>query len=344
VFGSVAPALGDAFDAARGTGRALYGFVEHEIDTYYVGSSTGLRLRHVQPTGHIGITGKVAGDLTRSAWVGQATRDFSDVDVRGLDAELARRLAWSERKIDLEPGRYDTVLPPTAVADLMIDAYWQMSARSALDGRSVFSRPGTSTGTRLGERLTPHPVTLRSDAGAEGLQCAPFVVARASSGSSSVFDNGLRTAPTSWIRDGELAALLQTRHSAELTGQSVTPMIGNLIMEVGGATGGIDDLVAGIDRGLLLTCLWYIREVDPATLLLTGLTRDGVYVVEGGEVVGASHNFRFNESPVDLLSRVRTGGTSEITLPREWGEFFPRTAMPPLLVEGYNMSTTSEAS
>ncbi|GAA0263550.1 metallopeptidase TldD-related protein [Cryptosporangium japonicum] len=342
VFSSVAPALGDAFVEARGADRLLYGFVEHEVDTYYLGTSTGLRLRHVQPQGHIGITGKVGSDLSRSAWVGQATRDFSDVSIASLDAELARRLAWSARRIDLEPGRYDTVLPPTAVADLMIYAYWNMSARSAHEGRTVFSRPGG--GTRVGERLTPHPVTLRSDPGASGLASAPFVLAQASSGTSSVFDNGLTLEPTDWMRDGSLTALLQTRRSAEITDLPVTPAVGNLIMEVGGASGGLDDLVAGVDRGLLLTCLWYIREVDPQTLLLTGLTRDGVYLVEGGEVVGAVNNFRFNESPVDLLSRFSGASTTVPAFSREWGDYFHRTAMPALRVPDFNMSSVSPAS
>ena len=89
-----------------------------------------------------------------------------------------------------------------------------------------------------------------------------------------------------------------------MTGQPVTPAIDNLVARRStAATGGIDDLVAGTERGLLLTCLWYIREVDPQTLLLTGLTRDGVYLVEDGEITGAVNNFRFNESPVDLLRR-----------------------------------------
>ncbi|MFG1920485.1 metallopeptidase TldD-related protein [Cryptosporangium sp. NPDC048952] len=342
VFSSIAPALGEAFGAARGADRLLYGFVEHEVDTYYLGTSTGLRLRHVQPQGHIGITGKIGSDLSRSAWVGQATRDFSDVSIASLDAALAQRLAWSARRIDLEPGRYDTVLPPTAVADLMIYAYWNMSARSAHEGRTVFSRPGG--GTRVGERLTPHPVTLRSDPSLPGLQSAPFVLAHASSGTSSVFDNGLPLEPTDWIRDGSLTALMQTRRSAEITGLPVTPMVGNLVMEVGGASSGLDDLVAGVDRGLLLTCLWYIREVDPQTLLLTGLTRDGVYLVEGGEVVGAVNNFRFNESPVDLLSRFTGASTTGPAFSREWGDYFHRTAMPALRVPDFNMSSVSPAS
>ncbi len=88
-----------------------------------------------------------------------------------------------------------------------------------------------------------------------------------------------------------------------MTEQPVTPGIDNLVLAVDGGAGSIDDLVAGTERGLLLTCLWYIREVDPQTLLLTGLTRDGVYLVENGEITGAVNNFRFNESPIDLLNR-----------------------------------------
>ncbi len=160
----------------------------------------------------------------------------------------------------------------------------------------------------------------------------------------SVFDNGLALGPTDWVRDGELAALVQTRHTARLTGLPVTPPIGNLVLSDADADGDLQDLVARTGRGLLLTCLWYIREVDPQTLLLTGLTRDGVYLVEGGEVVGAVNNFRFNESPVALLDRISEAGRTERTLPREWSDWFTRAAMPPVLVPDFNMSTVSEAS
>jgi predicted Zn-dependent protease len=160
-----------------------------------------------------------------------------------------------------------------------------------------------------------------------------------------VFDNGLPLARTAWVDEGRLAALLQTRHSAAVTGLPLTPAIDNLGLDVAGGAGGVDDLVAATSgRALLLTCLWYIREVDPQTLLLTGLTRDGVHVVEDGEVVGTTTNFRFNESPVDLLGRVAAAGGTELTLPREWSDFFTRTAMPALRVDGFNMSTVSPAS
>ena len=341
VFDSFAEQLGDAFGEADAGQRILYGFVLHEVATTYLGSSRGLRLRHVQPTGHYGCTGKDAG-LTTSAWVGGATRDFADVDATTMAGDLATRLGWASRRIDLDAGRYDTVLPTSAVADLMIDAYWNAGARTAHDGQSVYSKRGG--GTRIGEELVKRGVTLFSDPAYDGLACEPFVVAGGSSSTSSVYDNGLPLERTTWIDDGTLAALLQTRSSAALTGQPTTPAVDNLVLEVDGGTGDEMDLVAGVDDGLLLTCLWYIREVDPQNLLLTGLTRDGVYKVEGGEIVGAVNNFRFNESPVDLLRRFTHASATEPAFSREWGEdYFSRTAMPALRVPDFNMSSVSQA-
>ena len=159
-----------------------------------------------------------------------------------------------------------------------------------------------------------------------------------------MFDNGLALRPTAWIRDGELGALIQTRHTAELTGLPVTPETGNLFLSAPDSGASLDDMIASTGRGLLLTCLWYIREVDPQTLLLTGLTRDGVYLVENGEVAGAVNNFRFNESPVAMLGRLAEVGVTVPTLPREWGDYFTRAAMPPARVEAFNMSSVSQAS
>jgi predicted Zn-dependent protease len=341
VFDTFAPALGEAFGRAGAASQVLYGFVSHEHTTTYLGSTTGLRLRHVQPTGHYGCTGKDES-LTRSAWVGGATRDFGDVDALRMQAEVAQRLGWAERRIDLPEGRYDTILPPTAVADLMIDAYWYAGARDADDGQSVYSRRGG--GTRIGDRMVREGVTLSSDPMHPGLECLPFVTAATSSNLQSVFDNGLPLSRTDWIADGTLTSLLQTRHSAGLTGQPVTPYVDNLSLTIDGASGGVEDLVAGMDDGLLLTCLWYIREVDPQTLLLTGLTRDGVYRVEGGEITAAVNNYRWNESPIDLLTRFTHASATVPSFSREWGDdYFSRTAMPALRVPDFNMSSVSQA-
>ena len=344
VLRDFAATLGETLREARAADRKLYGFAEHELVSTFLGTSGGLRRRYDQPTGRVELNAK-SGDLTRSAWTGAATRDFTDVDIADLDAGLSERLDWAKRSISLPPGRYETLLPPTAVSDLMIYLYWSAGAKDAADGRTVFSKAGG--GTRVGEQLSTHPVTLFSDPLAAGLRCTPFVIAHASGPDSSVFDNGLPLHSTAWIQDGSLAALHSSRHSAALAGLPVAPAIDNLILAVpisGAEAPTLAEMIASTGRALLLTCLWYIREVDPQVLLLTGLTRDGVYLVEDGEVVGAVNNFRFNESPVVMLGRLLEVGATVPTLPREWGDYFNRAAMPPLRVEGFNMSSVSQAN
>jgi predicted Zn-dependent protease len=159
----------------------------------------------------------------------------------------------------------------------------------------------------------------------------------------SVFDNGARRTAVDWMRDGTLANLVRTRAWAERTGNPPQPIVDNLIMD-GGGSADVDEMIANTERGLLLTTLWYIREVDPQTLLLTGLTRDGVYLIENGSVRGAVNNFRFNESPIDLWSRVTEVGRTEPAMSREWNDFFRRSAMPAMRIPDFNMSTVSQAS
>ena len=338
VFASVATDLGERFRAAGADGLELYGYASHDVTTTWLGSSTGLRLRHVQPTGYLELTGKSSGG---SSWVGQHTRDWTDLRVTDLDTEVRRRLGWGARQLTLPAGRYETLLPPSAVADLMTHAYWTAAGREAAEGRTVFSRAGG--GTRVGEHLGPAGLRLWSDPADPALATRPFTVATASSAVSSVFDNGLPLPASDWVADGALSALVQTRASARTTGSALTPYVHNLSLD-GGGTATTDDMVASTGRGLLLTCLWYIREVDPQTLLLTGLTRDGVYLVEGGEVVGAVNNFRWNESPVDLLGRLSEVGASTPCLPREQSDYFTWARMPTLRVPDFNMSSVSQAS
>jgi predicted Zn-dependent protease len=342
--------LGETLRAAQGAGRKLYGFAEHEVTSTFLGTTSGLRLRHDQPTGRLELNAKSA-DMARSAWAGAATQDYSDVDVAGLDASLAQRLEWQSRKLELPAGRYETLLPPGAVADLMINFYWEAGARGAAEGRTVFSKQGGRT--RIGERLAALPVSLFSDPAYPGLECAPFVVAHASGQDSSVFDNGLPSGPASWVSLGTLSALHSSRYSAGLAGLPVTPAVDNLVLSggdgasqggAGQGTASLEDMIASTKHGLLVTCLWYIREVDPQTLLLTGLTRDGVYLIEDGSVAGVVNNFRFNETPVGMLSRLAEVGATTRTLPREWSDYFTRCAMPPLRIEGFNMSSVSQAS
>ena len=332
--------LGDSFASARADGLRLYGYATHSVDTTWLGTSTGLRRRHSAPSGYVEVTGK-DGSPGGSSWVGTSTRDWTDVDVPALEAELRRRLSWGARRLDLPAGRYETLLPPSAVADLMVSMYWHSAGRDAAEGRSVFSRPGG--GTRVGERLGPPGLSLRSDPHDPGLGAVPFAVATSSSSVTSVFDNGMDLPGTDWIADGHLAALVETRATARERGVPVTPYVHDLSLD-GGGTATTDEMVSRTERGLLLTCLWYIREVDPQTLLLTGLTRDGVFLVEDGEVVAAVNNFRFNDSPVGLLGRITEVGRAERTLPREMSDYFTWVRMPTLRVPDFHMSSVSQAS
>ena len=333
--------LGEAFRRARAEGRVLAGFAASASVTSYLASSTGTRRRHVQPSASLQLVGR-SGDGASSAWAGSGAEELSASSLAALEDRVAERLVWSTRRVELPAGRYEVLLPPDAVADLILVLAEALSGRDAEDGRSVFSRPGG--GTRVGERLSALAFELASDPGAPGLRCAPFLVAESSGADVSVFDNGAALGPTSWIAAGRLQRLRYHRAGATRAGVPFTPPVDNLSLALPGASATLGEMVGRSERCLLLTCLWYIREVDLATLLLTGLTRDGVYLVEGGEVVAAVNNFRFNESPVDLLGRVGEVGASERALSREWGEWTSRTAMPPLRVGEFNMSSVSPAS
>lgn len=332
VFAGLAGSLNRGF---AGPDR-LYGFARHELTTTLLASSTGLRRRYTQPTGTVEVNAKRGA---ASAWAGLSTPDFADVPTDSLLSELSTRLGWAQRSVELPAGRYETLMPPSTVADMMIYLAWSMGGRGAQEGRTALARPGG--GTRVGERLTDLPLTLYSDPNAFELECIPFVATGSSSEAVSVFDNGMDIGCVNWIQAGVIEALGYSRAAAAEFGTPVAIAADNLLMTGGAAT--LEQMVAATERGLLLTTLWYIREVDPATLLLTGLTRDGVYLIEDGAVRGAVNNFRFNESPLDLLRRATEAGVSAKTLPREWGDWATRAVMPALRVPDFHMSSVSPA-
>jgi predicted Zn-dependent protease len=335
--------LEGSFDGVRSRDELLFGYAEQNLTTIHLGNSRGLRARSVVPTGRIELNAK-SSDMERTAYWSDAL-DLNHVpDLRSATADLSTRLDWQRRRIDLDAGRYDTILPPNAVADFMTYLYITASALDAFEGRTVFRRSGG--GTRIGEQLTRVPVSLTSDPNDVDptMRCAPVVQSFESSATSSVFDNGLALKPTSWITNGTLTNLIQTRHSATLTALECTPFVDNLRLSVAEPSApSIEELVGSLGHGLLATSLWYIRVVDPQTLLLTGLTRDGLYMVEGGEVTGAVNNFRFNESPVDLLARIIGSTPSVRAISRDFASGFNRTAMPSLVIERFNMSSVSQA-
>jgi predicted Zn-dependent protease len=280
---------------------------------------------------------------TRSTWEGRPTRDFTDIAMADVDASIRQRLAWQERTSAYAPGRHTTVVPSGAMADLMAYILWTSSGRDAYEGRSVFAKKGAPGTTRVGELLASLPVNIFADPSYPGLETAPFIVATESNQFTSVFDNGETVPRFDLVHRGHLDSLITSRASSARTGLDFAPVGGNMITELPGATGDLSALVADVDTGLLVTTFWYIRTVDPTTYLLTGLTRDGVYEIRHGEVIGAVNNFRWNESPVDLLSRITAVGATEITATRELEQFM-HTAAPAVVFRDFNMSTVSQAN
>jgi predicted Zn-dependent protease len=340
VFRGLAEALGDSF----GTDHSA-GFADHHVTTTWLGTTAGVRRRWVSPGGAVEVNLKDPA-TGASVWGGRSSRDFTDVDLPGLLVGLRGRLAWGERRVAVEPGRHETILPPSAVSDFMIYLAWSMGGRPAQEGRSALAHAG---GTRVGEQLTSLPLTLAGDPdapGFPGLAYEPVLATTSSGDEVSVFDNGAATRRVDWLRDGRVNELAYPRAAAAefaADGARFAPPSENLLL-TGGSEASLEDMIASTRRGLLLTCLWYMREVDPETMLLTGLSRDGVYLVEDGEVTAEVNNFRFNESPLDLVRRATEAGATERTLPREWKDWFTLAAMPPLRIPDFNMSSVSQAS
>jgi predicted Zn-dependent protease len=340
VFTGLAAALGESFGADHSAG-----FADHHVTTTWLGTTAGVRRRWESPGGAVEVNLKDPG-TGASVWGGTSSPDFTDVDLPALLGDLRSRLAWGRRRVALDAGRYETILPPSAVSEFMIYLAWSMGGRAAQEGRSALSRAG---GTRVGEQLTDLPLTLAGDPDAPGfpaLAYEPVVATTSSADEVSVFDNGAATRRVEWLRDGRVGELAYPRAAAAefaADGARFAPPSENLLL-TGGSDASLEDMVASTRRGLLLTCLWYIREVDPETMLLTGLTRDGVYLVEDGEVTAEVNNFRFNESPLDLVRRTNEAGATVRTLPREWKDWFTLAAMPPLRIPDFNMSSVSRAS
>ena len=338
VFATLVPQLGALYKDARRHNIATFGYAEHQSVTTLLAASTGLRRRCTERIGRIDITAKTP-DFARSSWIGQVTHDFRDVDARAMFETLRQRLAWSTRSIDMPAGTYEVLLERSCAADLAIASYWFMTRRDADEGRSPFSKPGG--GTRIGERLFGS-ATLYSDPIEHGVESMPFHAGVDSGGASSVFDNGIQMGRTDWVREGELKNLITPRYwAAKVNSPTPVPYVNNLIIPGSGPS--LDEMIAQTDRALLVTCFWYIRTVDPQSALLTGLTRDGVFLVERGEVKGAVNNFRWNMSPIAAFAQAVQIGNSGMTLPREHDEFL-RAKAPPMRIERFNMSSVSEAS
>lgn len=338
VFDPLVPTLQTLYEDARRASIATFGYSEFQTATTFVATSTGVRKRCTERMGKVEMTGKTP-DFARSSWVGRVTHDFLDIDVHEMFETLQQRLGWAAQRIDMPAGAYEVLLEPSPAADLAISAYWCMTRRDADEGRSPYSKPGG--GTRLGERIFGD-VTIYSDPAEPAIGTTSFHYGVDSGSAASVFDNGLELSRSEWVQDGVLQNLITPRYWAAKTPDArVMPYVNNLVLAGSGPS--TREMIAQTERALLVTCFWYIRTVDPQSALLTGLTRDGVFLIENGQVKGSVNNFRWNMSPIAALAQVTQTGRCGLALPREHDEFL-RSKAPALRIERFNMSSVSEAS
>ncbi len=323
-------------EESRQSGLRCFGYAQATASQQLLGTKTGVRLEGRRRAASLTLTLKTQ-DLKRSVWSGTTARTLSDLDPRAMYRALSRRLAQTEKAVELPAGHYQVILEPSAVADLILRLMWEMHARGADEGRTVFAG---KSGPRVGEEMYAPEVALDSDPHDPEMRVPSFVHSLRSSEYGSVFDNGLAVPPAVWVEGGVQRDLICPRRWAQDHGHPVRPDVDNLRMR--GTQTSLEEMIASTERALLVTSLWYIRDVDPATLLLTGLTRDGVFLVEHGEVVGAVNNFRFNESPVGVLRRTVEIGAPELALSREVGDDAFVKA-PPIRVENFFMSSVSDA-
>lgn len=332
--------LREMFAHARSEDISLYGYGEIVAENTWVASTTGLRLRGSQHHGRFEVTAKSHGG-SRSSWWGYSGPDLSETPLSEGWAQLHADLVRQDQRREIAPGRHTVILSPSAVGDLMVDLWWHAQAPDAIDGRSVFS--AAEGRTLLNTQVGDSRVLLESNPHHRLVPASTLHAVSSSSPYASVFDTGADLHHQRWINGGTLESLMSTRAFAAEHGMRFSPSADTLALEISGAHGSLDELIARTERGILITCLWYNRLVDPRTLLLTGLTRDGVYVIEDGAIVASTGNFRFNDSPLGILNRIIDAGETIRTLPREMGDYAARVAMPPLVVEGFHLSSTSDA-
>ncbi|MGH7641507.1 MAG: metallopeptidase TldD-related protein [Candidatus Dormibacteria bacterium] len=326
----------ELLEQSRLKGLRCFGFAHASATQEQLGTSTGVRLEGRRQNASLALTLK-SQDLQRSVWAGATARRLADLDPKTIYQGLTRRLSWTDKSVALPAGHYQVLLEPSATADMIVRLAWEMHARGADEGRTVFSGKARP---RVGEQMYAPEIRLESNPLDPQMAVPNFVRCLGSSEYSSVFDNGLAVPAAVWVDGGVQQELICPRRWAKDHGHPVRPDVDNLAMS--GTDTTLEQMIASTERALLVTSLWYIRDVDHANLLLTGLTRDGVFLIERGEVVGAVNNFRFNESPVGVLQRTVEIGRPELAFSREIGdEVFIKA--PPIRVENFFMSSVSDA-
>lgn len=231
-------------------------------------------------------------DGTGSGWVARNFNDVGKLNTAEASQIAMEKALQSRNAKAIEPGKYTVILEPNAAADLLGLMIGGMNARQADEGRSYLSKKGG--GTKLGEKIVDERVNIYTDPWNEEVPVGNWA------------NGGMSRKKMDLIKNGTVANLIYDRYWASQKNAEPTPFPGNRIMEGGNAS--IEDMIKDTKKGVLVTRFWYIRAVDPQTLLYTGLTRDGTFYIENGKIKHPIKNFRFNESPIIMLNNLETLG------------------------------------
>jgi predicted Zn-dependent protease len=320
----LAALCGPVIQEADAAGVTAAGFLEAGATCAAMATSNGLFVYEPSTAVRFTVSARTS-DGTGSGWAGQHQHDVARLNVSRLGKTAMQKTVQSRNPVALEPGKYTVILEPPAVCDLLGIMIGSFDARSADEGRSFFTTKGG--GNKLGEKLFPEYVHLFSDPHHD---LAPGSIYSA---------DGLPAVRRNWVEKGVVKELVYSRFWARKMDREPVPHPTNLIME-GGST-STEEMIRNTKRGVLVTRLWYIREVDPRTLLFTGLTRDGTFLIEDGKVTKPVKNFRFNESPVAMLNKTEAMGPTERTTGSEVDDW--SVCVPPLLVKEFTFSSLSDA-
>jgi predicted Zn-dependent protease len=319
--GAVSRAIDAAGRASRPAGEVFTaGFLNASARAVAVATSRGLFAYHRTTDADFSMTARTT-DGTGSGWARAGARDWGTVDPAAIGRIAAEKALASRNPTTIEPGKYTAVLEPAAVGDLVPLLSGALNARTADEGRSPFSKAGG--GSRIGEKVMDDRVTLYSDPSDPALLAQPF-------------DNeGLPLKRRVWVEKGVLRNLSYSRFWAEKQGKEPTgpPLAGGLVLA--GGTKSTAEVIAGCERGILVTHFFYIRSLDARTVLQTGLTRDGLFLLENGKVTRALKNFRFNESPLLMLNRLEDIGRPVLTAAGRM--------MPALRIRDFDFASSSDA-
>ena len=313
-------------ESAKRAGLVSTGFLETIAGSTAVANSRGL-FAYDRATSSVLTTTARTRDGTGSGWAGATHHDWSRIDSRTLGATAAAKATRSVRPVAIEPGRYTVVFEPTAVANLVQFITRALNARAADEGRSFFS--DTAGTNKIGQKVVDERVIISSDPFDPNVAGAPFT------------GDGLPAQRVVWIENGVVKNLDYDRYWAQRHNRAPSGSGGSIRMSGGSAS--LDDLIRSTTRGVLVTRFWYLRPVDERTILYTGLTRDGTYLIEHGTVTKPVKNLRFNDSPIFMLNNLDEMGASVRVSASEGGDPGQAIMVPPIKVHDFNFTSLSDA-